>query len=457
MFDEHACMKLVLVLVMVAAAGCTKANPASCLDDHCSDPARPFCDADGTIGGEPNTCIAVTCSPGEFAACRDDRALTCNSDGNNFDLVECEFGCSEAAGGCNACNTTECEEHIIPRYLPTVCDALAAVDALTISSEAVLDTSNELNCHSVIPQVGGPDLCVLHYKNITIERNQTLLVSGTRAIALVADYSVVVDGVLDISGGYGRVGPGYDPSAPQPSSVVVPNGAGAVGQKTVGGSGGNATADGGAMNGGSVAVHPASVSALVAGPRKSYTGTGAGGGAATLIACRGSVVISGMVDAGGAGGLGGYTDTLSNINNPVDMPAGGGGPGGTVVLQGMSVSVTGELYANGGGGGGARKLSSVVLPPPDSDPARGSDGTRSTSPAPGGLGDSGGGNGGAGGSRTSTPGHGKAPATADHYGGGGGGSVGFFLSYTPAGVSPTITPSASSPAFEANGTVATSR
>ena len=134
-------MRLLLGLVLLVA-GCTKPNPASCADNHCSDPARPFCDVDGTIGGEPQTCIAVSCTPNAFAECRNDAALTCNANGDNYDLLECEFGCGTS--GCKTppeCTTLDCMKHIIPKYLPTICDTLATQAALHITSDMMLDTT----------------------------------------------------------------------------------------------------------------------------------------------------------------------------------------------------------------------------------------------------------------------------------------------------------------------------
>ncbi|HEV7555027.1 MAG TPA: hypothetical protein VGO00_06230, partial [Kofleriaceae bacterium] len=63
---------LSLVAAFVLIGACTKPNPKNCGDGSCTDPAFPFCDVDGSVGGEPNTCIAVTCSADQFAACRDD-------------------------------------------------------------------------------------------------------------------------------------------------------------------------------------------------------------------------------------------------------------------------------------------------------------------------------------------------------------------------------------------------
>ncbi len=80
-------------LVAVLLAGCTKPNPLSCLDGTCDDPRYPFCDVNGDIAGEPNTCIEGQCEPNAIAGCQDDDLVTCNANGTNFETSECEFGC----------------------------------------------------------------------------------------------------------------------------------------------------------------------------------------------------------------------------------------------------------------------------------------------------------------------------------------------------------------------------
>jgi hypothetical protein len=45
--------RLFLVLA-ITLAGCTKDNPRACgPGDPCTDPAFPFCDIDGVVGGLP--------------------------------------------------------------------------------------------------------------------------------------------------------------------------------------------------------------------------------------------------------------------------------------------------------------------------------------------------------------------------------------------------------------------
>ena len=101
---------------------CTKQNPRSCADGVCNDIAFPFCDVDGTLEGDKNTCIAVSCNPGELAACRGDEAITCNAMGSNYDVTQCERGCDETSGGCTDCtNNDQC-----PGSAP-ICDSVTHV------------------------------------------------------------------------------------------------------------------------------------------------------------------------------------------------------------------------------------------------------------------------------------------------------------------------------------------
>jgi hypothetical protein len=106
-------------LAVLAMAGCTKPNPRDCSDGTCTDPAFPFCDQEGTFGSA-QTCIAITCTPDDFAACQGTQLLTCNPTGNDYVLSQCEHGCDADARGCVAClDNTQCANPA-----PT-CDAIS--------------------------------------------------------------------------------------------------------------------------------------------------------------------------------------------------------------------------------------------------------------------------------------------------------------------------------------------
>jgi hypothetical protein len=439
--------------VLVAFAACTKPNPKSCADDFCDDPAFPFCDTDGSISGAPGTCVAVGCTPLEFEECRGDQAVVCAASGDDFDLTNCEFGCDETIGGCKTCvpGTPGCDVHIVPRYVPTACDAMATEPTLEFSGAATFDTDADASCNGgVITQAAGPQICVARYGAIQIKNNTTVTVIGKRALALVADTSLDIQGTLDVSANAGVDGPGGG-VVKSGSSGGDQRGGGGAGFRTKGGSGGSATADGGAGNGGAI-TDPTLLVELVGGNKSTFFAsgnafTGGAGGAATLVACRGAITVGGTIDAGGGGGGGGGVSFLGDSLTP-----GGGGSGGHVVFQGLTIRVTGNVFANGGGGGSGLGSATGFDRLPG---ATGDDGTLNVVAARGGAAPTMGGRGGDGGIEGVSPQDGKrtVPEFQLATGGAGGGSVGFFEAFTPPNTDPELNPFMASPSFLPPGTI----
>lgn len=453
MFDDYSAMRLRWALVFgVLIGACTKPNPASCLDDFCDDPALPFCDVDGSIGGVPDTCIAVDCEPNTFESCTDEtHARLCSTDGRTFVTQECEFGCGD--DGCLPCNTAECqptEQHIIPKYLGNACDDVAS-SQLAMTQDLTIDTSIDTNCTAIVSQSNGPDMCVIHHESVTIGSTSSLTFTGPRVVALIADRTFDVRGVVNASasrdvntntvfngpgGGFKKSGTGND----------VPGGG--AGYRTRGGHGGSNGTDGGQNNGGPPELAPTELTRLLGGTQAARTTTngqpGGGGGGVTMICCRCTLSISGMIHANGGGG-----SAPPFGGNPLGLvgKAGGGGSGGTIVLQGLGIELTGRAFANGGGGGSG--ATSTFQPG-----NHGADGPLATTCAEGGTP----GNGGAGGNGGCDlpSGDGKAFAGSNSFTpGAGGGSAGFILTYTPEGVTPLLTPIANSPPLTANGVIPT--
>lgn len=458
-----------------ALVGCTKPNPRSCLDGVCDDPRFPFCDVNGDIGGSPGTCIEGRCEPNVIAGCQDDDLVQCNANGTNFDTTRCDFGCqgTGADASCNLCepNSTFCDgstlshcgpdgrvgatetclgtcvatpgarcTHIVPRYLPNVCDAVAAQAELTISNSATFDTDLDANCNGgVILQAGAPNICVVRYGRIQLLADVELKVMGTRALALVSDEETHIAGYLDLSADADRNGPGGGTSFSGGEATEPCGGVGGAGFATRGGHGGSSTANGGANNGGAMTADPATLPVLTGGPRmgNEQVTAGYGGGAATIAACRGVVRVTGEVNAGGGGAF----SFISGF---------GGGAGGNVVFQGMRIVLTGKLFANGGGGGAG---------PINGEGGAGFEGSRDAANGNGGVPVAGGAKGGRGGNGTRLPDDGsKMPngaGCANGGGGGGGGSVGFLQTYTPVGVDPEVTPSVASPMPRPNANIPT--
>jgi hypothetical protein len=432
-----------LILLLVIGCGSTP-NPKSCLDHHCSDPNLPFCDTDGSIGGEPNKCIAVDCNPNQFEECRGDRAVTCNDAGDNYDLLACEYGCG--ASGCSPCTTTDCEKRIAPKYVQTACSAVSAAPSYVISQNTTVNTNDDASCNAIVSQPSGLEICLLKYNNITINTNQTLTVTGARALALVADYALKVEGTIDVSANGVVDGPGGGTRRSGMTSTSV--GAGGAGYRMKGGAGGDLVGDGNAANGGDPQMSPLLTSDLLGGTKNTQlTGTslpGGAGGAVTLVACRGKLSVAGVVDAGGGGGNAGAAGTLGgNYKHPA-----GGGSGGTIALQGLQVDVTGRLYANGGAGGGGG--TSVVG---GTSASSGQDAQRSLMAAIGGVGDSINGRvGGHGGVHAGVGFAGGGPNTRP---GAGGGSAGYIIVFSPEFILPTLNPVEVSPMIEARQVVPT--
>jgi len=458
---------LLMSVLVVGIAGCTKANPLDCSDGTCSDPAHPYCDKDGTVDGAPNTCIKPACStPNEFVECKGDTAVSCNATEDGYNLMQCPMGCSDAAHGCNMCtpNGTYCTAegvqscgsdgapttfeacaagcvadpqphcaHLVPRYLASVCDTGSTTD-FDVTNDVTLGTDLDTACTGgIVTQTAAPDICVVRNKTITIESGATLKATGSRLLALVADDAVTIHGTLDASADANVPGPGGT-ETPGGSRGGMSQASGGAGFKTAGGAGANATTDGGQANGGAVKPDPAQLAVMVGGPGDD----GGGGGGVVLIACRGTASVDGTIDIGGGGGFGGFH---SNVGVTV-YGAGGGGAGGYLVIQGWAASLTGSFFANGGGGGAGYTGSATGQ--------TGQDGSQlASNGASGGAAQGTGGQGGNGAAKSVGAGNGT------HAGGGGGGGLGYLQVYTPSGVTPAITPANSSPDFQPSLTIQT--
>jgi hypothetical protein len=123
----------------MVAASCTVSNPRSCKDGLCTDQAYPFCDVDGTISGNPETCVAVLCTPAEIGGCRGDSMLVCNAKGNDYELVDCPNGCG--VDGCKECSAND---HCPPAR--PVCDARGVCRGCSIDDECASAVCDSGSC-----------------------------------------------------------------------------------------------------------------------------------------------------------------------------------------------------------------------------------------------------------------------------------------------------------------------
>ena len=188
MMIEHRQMKFwaAVAVAGLLLASCSKANPRSCRDGTCTDPAFPFCDTDGAIDGAAQTCITVDCTPGEFAGCRGDTAITCNDAGADYDLIQCQRGCDDAAGGCHLCdpNQTACTNGKV-----ATCDASGKI----VSSEtcALGCFEDQPRCRAIVPSnnLGAyldmvPDPPDLELSSATFRTDDGSVTAGGQAVTV---------------------------------------------------------------------------------------------------------------------------------------------------------------------------------------------------------------------------------------------------------------------------------
>lgn len=478
-------MKYACVALLVAVVACTTPNPASCLEDHhCSDPARPYCDANGAVGGVEGACIAVNCTPGKFLVCDGDYASTCTASGDNYEAVECPFGC-----GTHGCNAPSC-----PVGTTMMCAGNSLVtcdgDGHATDTQPCALGCNEAakRCNKVNPSngfagslddaAGGPDLMLVGAATIDTDLGtvtdttgaRTVLTSaitagvpvglfvikvksfatggkvtvvGARGLVIVASGTVSIHHVLSVSARVQLNGPGAMPNdiscyggAPLAGNANGHAGGGGAGFGTIGGrggNGGNPTVQGGAAGGVAGTTELVPLRGGCAGGAdvtsdSDYT-KGAGGGAIQIVS--GEMIDlgdGGFVAANGSGG-GKYKgpQLVCQVGTPCDH-GDGGGSGGAILLEAPVVAVgsLGGIVANGGGGAcnvNGLADSGGLSAAPAVGPTCFQDGSK-------------GGDGGAGGIAAQNGGNGTGTTPV---GGGGGGGMGRIRvnvlgAFAPAGV-----------------------
>ncbi|HMG51889.1 MAG TPA: hypothetical protein VK601_00380, partial [Kofleriaceae bacterium] len=186
-----------------------------------------------------------------------------------------------------------------------------------------IDTSNATSCTKLVPQTGGPELCVI--AGTTVNVGGTVTVTGSRPLVLIAAETLSVTGTLDGSSTTNtnprRIGPGANLGTCNPASTPD-NSTGGAG----GGGGGSLATKGG--NGGA--------------GDQNHTGRpndAKGGNAGNA---QGAPPV---LRAGCPGGKGGDADAAHRGG------AGGDGGGAIYLIAGISITVSGDVFASGAGGG----------------------------------------------------------------------------------------------------------
>jgi hypothetical protein len=393
-YDARMTLCRVLLGVVVVAA-CTKPNKAKqCMDGTCTRPEFPFCDVTGFASGEPGTCVAVTCSPGEFGECRGDYEVRCNGDGTNFEVVQCERGCDAAAGGCRLCNANEtactngtlatCNENgavissdVCPlgcfedqprcrdvdpsndlgRFLDMVPDApdldLSGGATIETSTGTVTTASGSMTVPSfrVPAPADGAAIRVIvagrvRLGAVTIVPAQTFTTDAP-ALAILASDEITVEGRVTATDSDWPTAGGVALAGCTGSHVAPVELSGPT-QQLKGGDGGGGHATAGARGGGVDPQAPGGAGGSASGtaelvPLRGGCAASGGvivGGGAIQLSSRKSIDVTGVIDVNG--GMGGPEQTYVY----------GGGAGGGILLEAPLITLGPEakLLANGGGG-----------------------------------------------------------------------------------------------------------
>jgi hypothetical protein len=357
----------------------------------CTDPAFPYCDVDGAIGGTPGACIAAPCVAGTFGKCDGSNALVCNQQGEGYDPISCINGCAGGSGcitctansqscangtqltcdasgalsttmcplGCGA-DGTACAIYIPSNNLETYFDMTASpadldLEAGTIELDGSTFTTSDgmmtttLPSFDMVAPAGGAPLRVFVVKkltlgNITITSTtaETAGSSASRAAAFLATDQVdvigtviVQTGALSRTGCTGNAGSGDKASMPSYLSG--------------GGGGGNATngANGGAIVGkaaGGMGGSPAGDDELVP-----LVG-GCPGGAPSIVSAGGALQLMSRISIDVSGAI--------TVDGQSGGDSSGGGAGGGLLLEAPVITVEGTAFvlARGGGGGSGNGL-----------------------------------------------------------------------------------------------------
>jgi uncharacterized repeat protein (TIGR02543 family) len=277
----------------------------------------------------------------------------------------------------------------------------------------------------------------------SLEIQGTLKVTGSQALVLLVDGTTMISGLLDVSADGATNGPGIRSTAHSgcdgTTIQITPQmpGAGGGSRATVGGKGGNSSSGTGGSAGGLFNFDNELVP-LEGGCRGGVSkngdfaancfANGGGGGGAVQIVSRGTLTVSGQINAGGGGGRG---DTQVDTGSGTQCAGGGGGSGGAVLLESPSVVFTGAsaVIAAKGGGGAAMGTGTATQVGADADTAStaAAGGTNSGLPS-----------GGAGATESAAAVAGGTATGTQHGGGGGGGLGRVFVrtqsgSFTPQG------------------------
>jgi hypothetical protein len=344
--------------------------------------AKGGCNAAGGTCSQEQTCYCTNDSACKTGKCvkttgQNDVSCTSCSGSSAADGFDCQLGSPGVAASCTSSTFSYTPSNLTAAQL----SALAPVNAVDLSCSGTLTyngstwsgatCSQTLPAPKVVPQTGGPSIDVLAFKGLTIGSGVVLKLTGSNAvmIVVVGDATILgtihADGAVGVSNSSnaGGSGPGGNYSC---GSSKGGNGGG---DHTSGGGGGGASSKGGSGASGVDGTAGAAGGAFAASAASPLRGgcpggtsgswacttSGGGGGGAVQISAAGTLTVSGTITAsGGTGGSSACTSTgcAPGPNRTYGGGAGGGGSGGTIALEGQTLTTTGSTLTPNGGAGG---------------------------------------------------------------------------------------------------------
>lgn len=363
---------------------------------------------------------AWVCQPSSNV-CTDGVTAHCADDGSSSTTETCVFGCAPSG---DRCGDLDPSNGLAPQL-----DEARTAEPLILTGDAQIDTTAvtitdgdgaaRLFRSTII--TGGPvEILAISVGSLEVDN---VTVTGSRALAVLANGDVTIHGHVSLSAHRSNAGPGalLDPIAAcvgtaggvNPTTRTA-SGGGGGGFGTAGGDGGRGGSTPYGLGGapfGSVDLQPLH-GGCSGGGGSSATSPGAGGGG-VQISARGAIQLSAgsFISANGAGGFGGLLDALycPVLQDFFCFAGGGGGSGGAILLEAAALVLAENsgLVANGGSGhfgtvppseASSGLLSEMPSPPFASCvdcPIGGSGGARASIPQRGGFGAEGAGGGGA--------------------------------------------------------------
>lgn len=433
----------------------------------CAVIALSACYSPNFVGGSPCDLTTRACPTGQTCVA---------SGGGNGGVCMSDHGMTDGGSSTMPSDGGTC---LGGHLLGSLCLSAAPAGPVTLTAVAGPINSGTVasgGCTEMVPQTGGPALCVIAGTTIDVPAAVTVRAfavsqgaagTGTNPLVLVATDSITVEGTIDVASHVNDTLAGGIPALGAGARTAVgcaASGLDGVMGKPVGGNSMDSYGGGGGAGGSFGSLGGAGGSGgnnnnighgnpvlgtvpnlLVGGcPGGSGgqgdggmgAGAGGNGGGAVYLLAGKSITITGKINASGAGGGAGGPGTFSSGGG------GGGGSGGSIGFEAPSVAImTGAaIYANGGGGASGSGQNQGDSGAPGADPAA------STTAAGGGAGQDGGGAGGAGSvaagvGAAGTKGGGNNTAQ-ECAGGGGGGGAGVIriFSTQPATLQGAVSP-----------------